>query len=173
MSVGTLVWKLASPYDAYLSHVERLQDAIDRIRYHSDRALGYEAGLQGSIRIVTSESDPAARAQRFREQLAEAAAAMSDEEFEEFIAHLGGGNIAEVETNRAQAVSRMNHATRMVEEYFGVAGRELALLERRGYHPARRDIARGLRANRLPVKTVAEYRQQLHELATRLGQRPA
>jgi len=172
MALRTLVWKLASPYDAYLSHVSTLQDAIDRIRYHSDRALGYEAGLQGSIRIGPGEPDPAARAQRFREQLGAAAAEMTDDEFEGFIAHLGGGSAAVFESNRAQTVSRMNQTMRIIEEYFGVAGRELAVLESRGYNPHRRDVARQLRANGLPATTLAEYRHQLHELGLRVTQEP-
>ena len=172
MSISTLVWKLASPYDAYVSHVGRLQNAIDRIRYYSDRALGYEAGLQSSVRIIVpGESDPAARAQRFREQLSTAAAEMSDEEFEEFIAHLGGGTVAEVESNRAQTVSRMSHTTRGLEEYFAVAGRELAILESRGYNPRRPDVARQLRENHLPETSLADFRHTLHDLGVRVGQK--
>lgn len=171
MSITTLVWKLASPYDAYVSHVGRLQNAIERIRYYSDRALGYEAGLQSSVRIVPGESDPAARAQRFRNQLSESAAQMSDEEFEEFIAHLGGGSVAEVESNRAQTVSRMSHTTRGLEEYFATAGRELAILESRGYNPRRPDVARQLRENHLPETSLADFRHQLHELGVRVGQK--
>ena len=171
MSISTLVWKLASPYDAYVSHVGRLQNAIDRIRYYSDRALGYEAGLQSSVRFVPAESDPVARAQRFREQLTAAAAEMSDEEFEGFIAHLGGGTVAEVESNRAQTVSRMSHTTRGLEEYFAIAGRELAVLESRGYNPRRPDVARQLRENHLPETTLADFRHHLHELGARVGQK--
>lgn len=167
MSISTLAWKLASPYDAYVSHVDVLQDAIKRIRYYSERAQAYEAGLESSVRIVPGETNPAARAQRFRQQLATAAAEMSDEEFEGFIAQLGGGNVAEVESNRAQTVSRLSLTTRGMEQYFGIAGRELAILERRGYNPRRRDVARHLKANGLPATTVAEFRHQLHELGTR------
>jgi hypothetical protein len=172
MSVSTLVWKLASPYDAYVSHVARLQNAIERIRYYSDRALGYEAGLQSSMRIVPGGVDAGARAQRFRQQLSSAAAQMTDEEFEAFIADLGGGTVAEVESNRAQTVSRMSHTTRGLEEYFGIAGHELAILEQRGYNPRRPDVARQLRENHLPETSLADLRHQLHELGARVGQKP-
>lgn len=171
MAVTSLLWKLASPYDAYVSHVSRLNEAIARVRYFSERALGYEAGLQSSVRLVPGQGDPVARAQRFREQMGEAANRMSDEEFEVFLAHLGGGNTADVEADRAQAVSRMGTSTRGLEEYFGVAGRELALLEARGYSPGRADVARQLRENELPLTTVAEYRHLLHDLGARVGQK--
>ncbi|MGI8925972.1 MAG: hypothetical protein ACR2HN_04910 [Tepidiformaceae bacterium] len=171
MPLQTLIWKLASPYDAYVSHVARLNAAIERIRYFSGLALGYEAGLQGSVRLVPAALDPAARGQRFRAQLGSAAASMTDEEFEEFIAHLGGGSTAEVESDRAQAVSRLSHTTRGLEEYFAIAGHELATLETRGYNPSRSDIARQLRDNRLPVTTVAEYRHMLHELGAMVGKK--
>ena len=39
MALNTLVWKLASPYDAYVSHVARLESALERLRYFSSRAL--------------------------------------------------------------------------------------------------------------------------------------
>ena len=48
MAISTLVWKLASPYDAYVSHVAKLNAALERVRFFSERALGYEAGLQSS-----------------------------------------------------------------------------------------------------------------------------
>jgi hypothetical protein len=173
MAVNTLVWKLASPYDAYVSHVARLDEAMDRIRHLSDMALRFEAGLQGSVRYVPAEADPdsGARAQRFREQLGAAAERMTDEQFEEFITMLGGGGIADVESDRAQAVSRMSHTTRGLEEYFVIAGKELSTLEKRGYNPHRTDIARQLRENRLPSVELADYRHQLHELGARVGKR--
>ena len=55
MALSTLVWKLASPYDAYVSHVARLEDALERLRYFSERALAYEAGLQSSVRLVPGQ----------------------------------------------------------------------------------------------------------------------
>ena len=171
MAVTSVLWKLASPYDAYVSHVSRLNEAISRVRYFSERALGYEAGLQGSVRLIPGQGDTVARAQRFRVQMGEAAKRMSDEEFEDFLAHLGGGSTAEVEADRAQAFSRMGHSTRGLEEYFAAAGRELALLEGRGYSPGRPDVARQLRDNELPLTTVAEYRHLLHELGARVGQK--
>ena len=116
MAVSTLIWRLASPYDAYVSHVARLNQAIDRIRSLSEMALRYEAGLHGSVRYVPAEADSVARAGRFREQLGTAAAQMSDEQFEEFIAMLGGGGVAEVEANRAKTVSRLSTTTRGLEE---------------------------------------------------------
>lgn len=173
MAIGALVWKLASPYDAYVSHVVRLNHAIERVRFFSERALGYEAGLQGSVRLVPGQGDPAERAKRFRDQLGAAAANMSDEEFEEFISHLGGGGTANVEADRAQAVSRLSTTTRGLEEYFAIAGQELALLEQRGYKPARPDVARQLRENHLPPTNIADYRRVLHELGTRVGQKSA
>ncbi len=171
MALGTLVWKLASPYDAYVSHVAKLNAALERVRYFSDRALGYEAGLQSSVRFVTGDADTGARTQRFREQLGDAASSMSDEEFEAFIGHLGGGRKADVEADRAKAVSRLGHTTRGLEEYFATAGRELAILEQRGYNPQRPDVARQLRANKLPSTTLGEYRRMLHELRVRIGQK--
>jgi hypothetical protein len=96
---------------------------------------------------------------------------MSDVEFEEFLAHLGGGSVAEVETSRAQAVTRLGHTTRGLEEYFAIAGRELSLLEARGYSPNRPDVARQLRENHLPATTVAEYRSLLHQLGARVGRK--
>src|SRR4029078_11232093 len=114
MGIQSILYKLASPYDAYISHVSQLNTAIERLRYMSDRALGYEAGLNGSVRIVPGGAGREERVQRFREQLGHGAAQMSDSEFEEFLAHLGGGEAANVEANRAQAVSRMSFATRGV-----------------------------------------------------------
>jgi len=173
MSVNTLVWKLASPYDAYVSHVARLNEAVERIRFLSDRALGYEAGLQSSMRMVVGPADAGARAARFRERLASAAETMSDEQFEEFVAMLGGGEAAEVESDRAQAVSRLGHMTRGLEEYFAIAGRELSTLEKRGYNPSRPDVNRQLRENHLPPTGLADYRHMLHELGARVGQKPS
>lgn len=169
MALKSLVWKLASPYDAYVSHVGRLQHAIERIRDLSERALRHEAGLSASMRLVPGSPDAAGRAQRFREQLGQAAASMSDEQFEEFLAHLGGGGTAEVEADRAKAVSRLSYTTRGLEEYFAIAGHELALLEDRGYSPSRPDVARQLRENGLPAVTLADYRHELHELGTKVG----
>ncbi len=164
-----LLWKLASPYDAYVSHVAQLTHAMERIKFLSGLALGYEAGLQGSVRLVPASADAAARARGFRERLGQAAASMTDEQFEEFVAHLGGGGVAEVEADRAQAVSRLTYTTRGLEEYFATAGHELALLEQRGYSPTRADVARQLRENDLPLSTIAEYRRELHELGAKVG----
>lgn len=171
MAVSTLLWKLASPYDAYVSHVARLEHAVERVRYLSERALGFQAGLQSSVRLVPGASDPGVRAERFRSQLGEAANQMSDEEFEDFLAHLGGGTVAEVEADRAQTVSRLGTTTRGLEEYFAMAGHELAMLESRGYSPTRPDVARQLRDNKLPPRTVADYRHLLRDLGTKVGRR--
>jgi hypothetical protein len=171
MAINTLVWKLASPYDAYVSHVAKLEAALERVRYFSERALGYEAGLQGSVRLIPRTGDHVARGQRFRDQLGDAAAQMSDEEFEAFIAQLGGGKVAEVEANRARAVSRMGFTTRGLEEYFAIAGKELSILENRGYNPGRPDVARQLRENHLPSTSLSEYRHILHELGAKVGQK--
>lgn len=169
MGIHTLVWKLGSPYDAYVSHVSRLNTAIERLQLMSDRALRYEAGLQSSVRLVPGGSAPEERVQRFRERLGEAAASMTDAEFEEFVAHLGGGASANVEANRANVVSRMNTATRGLEEYFAIAGQELGVLESRGYNPGRGDVARQLRENKLPTHSIADYRRILHDLGTKVG----
>lgn len=169
MGISSLLYKLASPYDAYIAHVSELNQALGRLRYMSERALGLEAGLHSSVRLVPGGEDRAARAQRFREQLGEAAASMSDEQFEDFLAHLGGGEAANVEANRARVVDRMSTATRGFEEYFAIAGRALATLEERGYNPSRPDIARQLRDNKLPTHTVADYRRILHELGAQVG----
>jgi hypothetical protein len=171
MALSTLVWKLASPYDAYVSHVVRLNNAIDRIRYFSQRALGHEAGLQSSVRFVPGTQDAALRAQRFREQLGSAAETMSDDDFEMFLAHLGGGATANVEADRAKAVSRMSHDERGIDEFFAIAVQELGILERRGYSTGRPDVARQLRENRLPLTGVSEYRRLLHELGLKVGKK--
>jgi hypothetical protein len=169
MGIQTLIWKLGSPYDAYTAHVSRLNTALDRIRYISDRALGYEAGLQGSVRLVPGSAGREERVERFREQLGKAASTMSDEEFEDFLAHLGGGEAASVEANRATAVLRMGEATRGLEDYFGIAGKELATLESRGFNPGRADVSRQLKENDLPRHSVADYRHLLKDLGTRVG----
>lgn len=170
MALNSLVWKLASPYDAYVSHVARLNAAIERVQYFSERAQGYEAGLQSSGPSAAGASDPAERTRRFREQLGAAAAKMTDEEFEDFVAHLGGGSAANAEADRANAASRLSTTTRGLEEYFAIAGQELATLEKRGYNPGRADVARQLRENHLPGTTLPEYRHLLHELGSRAGQ---
>lgn len=170
MAVPTFFWRLASPYDAYVAHVGTLNDAIARIRDLTVIAQRYEAGLEGSVRFYPGGTPAALRAERFRERLA-GAAAMSDEEFEEFLALLGGGTVAQVEADRAQAASRMTTATRGLEEYFAIAGHELAILEERGYDPRRGDVARHLRDNRLPETDLAGYRHQLHELGILAGSR--
>jgi hypothetical protein len=167
----TLVWRLVSPYDAYISHVIRLNDAIDRIHFLSDVALRYEAGIEGSGPLGPSGIDESERARVFRARLGAAAAAMTDEQFEEFLAMLGGGRVADLESNRARASERLSNTTRGLEEFFAIAGRELATLERRGYEPRRVDVARQLRENRLPPTSLAEYRHTLHELGLRIGKR--
>lgn len=169
MGLATLLYKLGSPYDAYIAHVSELNSALSRLRYMSDRALGLEAGLHGSVRIVPGGEDRELRVQRFREQLGQAAASMSDEQFEDFVAHLGGGEAADVEANRARVVDRMSVATRGFQEYFAIAGKALATLEERGYNPNRADVARQLRENNLPSHTIAEYRSILRALGTKVG----
>lgn len=169
MAIPSLLYKLASPYDAYVSHVSELNGALERLRWMSDRALGFEAGLQGSVRMVPGGTAAADRVQRFREQLGQAASSMTDEQFEDFLAHLGGGEAANVEANRANVVNRMSSATRGFEEYFAIAGKSLATLEARGYNPNRGDVARQLRENNLPAYTSAEYRRILHELGNKVG----
>ena len=169
MARKSLAWKLASPYDAYVSHVLRLNHAIERIRDLSSRALGYEVGLSASVRLVPGSMDPVARAKSFRERLGQAAGSMTDAQFEEFLAHLGGGGTAEVEANRATAVSRLSYTTRGLEDFFAIAGHELLLLEQRGYNPSRPDVARQLRENRIAPVTLSEYRHELHELGTKVG----
>lgn len=169
MGISSLLYKLGSPYDAYISHVSELNQALGRLRYMSERALGFEAGLHGSVRLVPGGEDAATRVQRFRERLGQAAASMSDEQFEDFLAHLGGGEAADVEANRARMVDRMSTATRGFEEYFAIAGKALAKLEERGYNPNRPDIARQLRENKLPSYTIQDYQRILHELGTKVG----
>jgi hypothetical protein len=168
----SLVWRFASPYDAYIAHVARLHHSVSEIRYAAERALAYEAGLSGSLRVAPGEQDAEARVQRFRESIGAAAAQMSDEQFEDFVAHLGGGQAAEVEADRARAVARLGHTTRGLQDRFAIAGQELAVLERRGYNPRRPDVARQLKANGLAPMTVAEYRHELHELGVKLGKAP-
>ncbi|MFN0096929.1 MAG: hypothetical protein ACKVVT_19390 [Dehalococcoidia bacterium] len=173
MALNSVLWRLASPYDAYVSHVARLNEAISQIRYLSDRALGYETGLAGSVRIVPGERDASSRAASFRERLGNAAATMSDEQFEDFITMLGGGARAEVESDRAKAATRLSHMTRGLEEYFVIAGHSLATLEKRGYNPVRADVARQLRENGLPQTDLAAYRHTLHDLGVKVGKRQA
>lgn len=169
MAVSSLLWKLASPYDAFVSHVSTLVEAIERIQHLSEMAVRYDAGLQGSVQVTSGGSAPEVRVQRFRERLGSAAASMSDEQFEDFISALGGGAAADVESNRAMTTSRRQSTQRGLEEYFGIAGRELALLEARGYNPTRADVARLLRENRLPPTNIPEFRRQLHDLGARVG----
>jgi len=171
VSVRTLVWKLASPYDAYISHVSQLNDAIDRIRALSGATLAYEAGLQSSVRLVPNEQPATERAQRFRKQLDEARSTMSETEFENFITHIGGGEVATVEADRAQTVQRMGFARRGLQEYFKIAGQELRTLAGQGYDPKRPDVRRQLEANNLPNWTVEDYRRLLGELGAKVGQR--
>jgi hypothetical protein len=171
MGVSTLVWKLASPYDAYVSHVSHLNEALGRIRDLSGLVLGYEAGLKGSVRLVPGEASATERAARFRERLGRAATEMSDAQFEEFLAMLGSGDTAVVEADRARAVTRLQHSARGLEEYFAIAGHELAVLEKRGFNPSQPDVARYLRENHLPPKTIAEYAHELHELGVVVGKR--
>ena len=130
MGIQSILYKLGSPYDAYVSHVSELNSALGRLHYLSERSLGYEAGLQSSVRLVPGGAAPKERAQRFRERLGQAAASMSDEEFEDFLSHLGGGEAASVEANRANVVDRMSSTARGLEDYFGIAGRALATLVR-------------------------------------------
>ncbi len=173
MAVAELVWRLASPYDAYVSHAARLNGAMDRIRALSGLALGYEAGLHGSVRYVPAMPDASSRAAGFRARLGAAAAEMTDEQFEEFITMLGGGDVATVESDRANVVGRLSNTSRGLEEYFAIAGHELTTLEKRGYNPGRPDIARQLRENALPATTLKEFRHELHELGFRVSKIPA
>lgn len=171
MSVKTIAWKLASPYDAYVSHVARLNDALRRVRDLSNLALGYEAGLHGSMRFVPNgdATDSAERAEQLRQQLGAAAGEMDDEAFEEFLLQLGGGEKATVEGDRARAATRLSHATRSIADYFAIAASELSLLEERGYNPLRPDVARQLSDNHLPATTVAQYRHMLREMGSVVG----
>jgi hypothetical protein len=173
MGVRSLVWRLASPYDAYISHVSQLSSAIDRIRYLSEKTLAYEAGLHGSMRLVPGERSAEERAKQFREQLAAAAKEMSESDFEEFITHLGSGHLAAVESDRAQLVARMGTTRRGLEEYFAIAGQQIETLAERGYNPRRGDVRRQLEENGLPTSTVADYRHLLGELGSRVGQKVA
>ena len=174
MPLPSIVWRLASPYDAYVSHVARLNEAVGRIRHAVERAQHYEAGLQASGRVTETDNrdgeDPQARLQRFRLRLGTAAANLSDEQFEAFIGDLGGPARANVERDRAETQSRMHRATRGLEDHFAEAGRQLAVLEARGYNPARPDVARQLRENHLPATTLADYRHVLHTLGLQAGQ---
>ncbi|MCC7366236.1 MAG: hypothetical protein IT303_17905 [Dehalococcoidia bacterium] len=168
MALGTVFWKLASPYDAYVSHVSRLNEAIDRIKYFTELTARQQAGIEASVRVGSGEApDAAARAQLFRERISANAKRMSDEEFEDFIAVLGGGEAATVESARERALDRLGHATRGLEQYFTIAGQALATLEKRGYSPSRPDVARQLRENGLPQATLADYRHQLRDLGAR------
>jgi hypothetical protein len=169
MPIGTMIWKLASPYDAYVSHVLRLNDAIERVRYFADRMRGYEAGLESSVRIAPGGSAAAERLLRFRERIGQAAEEFSDEEFEGFLELLMGGAVADVEGDRARLESRLGQTSKGLEEYFAAVALELAVLERRGYNPNRADVARQLRENRVPSLTIAEYRKLLHDLGRRVG----
>jgi hypothetical protein len=123
------------------------------------------------VRLVPREPNADERARRFRQQLGAAAGQMSDEEFEDFLAHLGGGSVADVEADRAKAVMRLSHTTRGLEEYFAIAARELSTLEGRGYNPGRPDVARQLRENHLPARSLEEYRHLLHDMGSRVGQK--
>jgi hypothetical protein len=173
MVLAKLVWRLASPYDAYIAHVSRLNAALQRLRAVTDAVLRYEAGLHGSVRLQPGAEDPDARVQRFRERIGAAAAQMSDDQFEDFIGHLGGGASAEVEADRARTVSRMGLTASGLEDQFAVAGHALAVLERRSFDPGRPDLARQLRGNGLPLSTLGDYRHELHELGVRVGKAPA
>lgn len=171
MTVQSILWRLASPYDAYVAHVSRLEDAVAEIQYLVQRALGYEAGLQGSVRIVPGGEAAAERAERFRSALAEASTGLSEAEFEDFLAHLGGGSTVDVEADRARTVSRLTAVTSALERHFITAARELALLEARAYSPTAPGVARLLRENRIPARTLTEYRHLLRELASQVGHR--
>ena len=164
-----ILWRLASPYDAYVSHVTRLEDAFARIRVLSERAAGYETGLRSSVRLVPSESDAVARAERFRDQISQASEAMEDEQLESFLVELGGGATANVESDRADIAVRMDHATEGLQEYFAVAGSALQTLEHRGYDPSRRDVARQLASNGISPRTLEQYREDLQTLARVAG----
>jgi hypothetical protein len=169
MALPSFLWRFAAPYDAYVSHVARLHDAIGRLRYLTDRARGYETGLAGSVRLVPGEQDAAARAASFRERLGKAAASMSDVQFDAFLTELGGGARAEVEADRARTANRLSTTARGLEEYFAIAAHAFATLEARGYSPERADIARQLRENRLPLTGLDEYRRTLQQLGVKAG----
>lgn len=172
MRLPSVLWRLAAPYDAYISHVSRLCRALERIRTLADRALGYETGLLASVRLVPSEQDAAARAERFRSRLA-AAGEMSDAELDDLLAHLGGGTPAEVERDRAAVAARLGAVSRAIEGAFAEAVAALAVLEERGYDPRRPDVARQLRANQLPSRTTEEFRAELRHLGRLVGKRLA
>ena len=112
MALSSLLYKLGSPYDAYIAHVSELNAALARLRYMSDHAVGLEAGLHGSVRLVPGNGNRTDRIEGFRKRLGQAADSMTDEQFEDFLAHLGGGEAANVEDNRANVVSRMSNVTR-------------------------------------------------------------
>lgn len=169
MALPAILWRLASPYDAYVSHAAKLTSAMERIRSLSEAAVGHEAGLRSSVRYVPGGAAAEERQARFRERLGTAAAQMSDAEFEHFLETIGGGDVASVESDRARAATRLAHATRGVEEYFVTAGQELLILERRGFNPNRPDVARQLRENHIPPTTLEEYRAELHELGRKVG----
>jgi len=171
-ALRSLIWRLASPYDAYLVHVSRLNEYLRRIEHLTEQALALEAGLLGSVRVVPSERRAEQRLAALREQLSRAAAEMTDEEFEQFVAHLGGGEPGKVEEDRQRMVARLESVSRHLEEYFRRAADELRTLERRRYDPRRRDVARELRENGLPPLTLAEYRHRLRDLGARVGKRP-
>ncbi|GBD24138.1 hypothetical protein HRbin29_01812 [bacterium HR29] len=172
MRLPGMLWRLAAPYDAYISHVSRLCRAVERIRALTDRALGYETGLLASVRLVPGEQDAAARAERFRSRLA-AAGEMSDAELDDLLAHLGGGTAATVEQDRAAVAARLGAVSRAIEAAFAEAVAALRLLEERGYDPRRPDVARQLRANRLPSRTTEEFRAELRVLGRLVGKRLA
>ncbi|MDW8047023.1 MAG: hypothetical protein RMK15_07075 [Chloroflexota bacterium] len=165
-------WRLAAPYDAYIAHVSRLCRALERIRLLADRALGYEAGLVASVRMVPGAEDAEERAARLRARLA-AAQELSDAELDELLAHLGGGKAAEVERDRAVVAGRLGAVSRAIESAFAEAAAALAILEARRYDPRRRDVARQLRANRLPARTTDAFRAELRELGRLVGKRIA
>lgn len=169
MAISTLVWKLASPYDAYVSHVLRLNDAMAKIGYFSDMIRGYEAGLASSVRVAMGGAAAEERLQRFRERLGKAAEELTDEEFEAFLEMLNAGAVADVERDRARLESRLGQTTRGLEEYFAVAAAELALLEQRGYNPRRPDVSRQLRQNGVEPLSLGDYRRVLHEIGRRVG----
>lgn len=164
-----MLWRLASPYDAYVSHITRLEDAFARIRVLSDRTAGYEMGLRSSVRLKPSESDAVARAQRFRDHITKASETIEDDQLEGFLAEIGDGATANVESDRADIAVRMDHATEGLQEYFAVAGSALQTLERRGFNPGRRDVARQLAGNGIPQRTLDEYRADLQRLARVAG----
>lgn len=173
MSVRSLLWRLASPYDAYIAHVSMLESALEQIRYLVQRALAYEAGIHGSVRLIPGGAAAEARAARFRERVSSAATGMTDEQFELFLADLGGGASGSVEEDRARAFERMTGVTAALERHLSTAARELTTLEERDYNPASPALARMLRDNGFPPRTVADYRHLLRDLGAQVGQRPS